>query len=222
MKNIKKLNTIFSDKGFWRCYFDFDECNSDVDHILRKYNFPIINDSSLIARAGCGPQYSIEFHLRNWATNVFLKRKSGRKRLELGWYDPNFMNNIFRWDEYKTLVNYLSRQGETNFDKKYFPTLLLLFTPVTASDKITETKNLVRKAVTEMEVFDFREIKKVVEQIHRVSDTIIWVKDPKRGWVAKGDESYSLRYADPENKSCASDFDFTFFRKFMKTVSAGS
>jgi hypothetical protein len=231
---IDNWNNVFSSKEFWYEYFDAEE--DYQGYFFRYFNidedtywdgdkiYVIVLELSL-------PQnykFRLDFSINTaYDTDLTLILPDGitnpsnsenPNELDIGWDDrAHWHPDVFRWEELEAIMQCLEKtqKEQLGFDLKFVPLLLRKFTPATKANAEFVFEQT-RRYFRETGLFSENEIEELVEMRDYFPEDFSWVYDEERGWIAKGEDGYSLRHYDPDWES--DDNFFGIFRNFMRMV----
>jgi hypothetical protein len=154
------------------------------------------------------PGYSLWLDVLPWQHELTLSYPDCGPPRTIGIMDPHQMSDLFRWEEFLAITQCLARRAEPAWADELLLSPYVAVTEDCAGSYLTR----LRWCLSESRLFTESEAEHVVAYARAiVRRDFRWIEDPALGWVAEGEDAYSLRQA-------GGDFDFAAFRGFLRAV----
>lgn len=222
---------LFSRKDFWEEYF---LGGGMVSFFYDYYNIPEDaepddkDDGFITIRIDLSSLYALQFELLfsgglNYLTLHYRASVNEEFREQpLGWDSPSHAVHALRWEELQALTEFAKKHCNLGFNAVFFSLLLQIFTPATEANysalfSYTET------CLKEAGIFTEAEVADLVNKLTVVRPNLKWIYNEKLGWLATGNEVYSLRYYNldaAESGNINSNFNFAAFKELMAFISS--
>jgi hypothetical protein len=132
----------------------------------------------------------------------------------LGWMDCQHMSDVFRREEFEALAQHLDAQADPGREP-WMARLLLGFYVSPLREYDGWYAPMLGAAVSTSGLFTADEAGWVESYTRTVTrGDFLWVLDRRRGWVARGEDAYSLRTRGNR------DFPFALVRELLNAVGA--
>jgi hypothetical protein len=129
---------------------------------------------------------------------------------EVGRMDCHQMSDLFRWDEFRAVTRHLAG----SCGPAWATELLFSFYVAVTPDIADEHAALLRRCLEASGVFTGPEIGHILAHTRRVAvrQDFRWIDTPGLGWVAEGQNAYSMR------NTLGGEFDFARFGRFLAAL----
>jgi hypothetical protein len=135
------------------------------------------------------------------------------KQERLGWKDCHSMSDVFRWEEFQSIITYLAA---TDHDRPSWM-LILLFSPYVAvtPDCADAFFTMLCQNLQASGMFTEEEVRFITNNARSgwIRPNLRWVEDAKLGWLGEDEYVWSMRQRLMENK-----FDFALLKDFFCTL----
>jgi hypothetical protein len=136
----------------------------------------------------------------------------GRKKTLLGWVDPHFHPDVFRWSEFQRIVTAATSLRESPLSQAAIYLLLFMYIGFSGADDLPSITHDLKRQLRDTGLYSAREINLFASWLSAADSRaaeLTWVQQPQRGWVVEG--GYSLRTLEP-----GYTFDFKTFQRFIQ------
>jgi hypothetical protein len=203
------------DRAFWVRYLqagvNFRGCESLARDGRRVYgpDLPDIDVGFAFPRG-----FGLTLALGGSSHQLLLTHPSLPAPALVGWMDCQHMSDLLRREEFEALVRHLDAQADPGREP-WMVRLLLGFYVGPLREDADWYPPMLRAAVSDSGLFTAEEaawVETYTQTILRLD--FYWSLDRRRGWVARGDEAYSLRSRGNR------EFPFALVRELFSAVGA--
>jgi hypothetical protein len=183
---------VVHSRAFWVSYLcagvDFGGCPSLRADEQSWWNEPI---RSLTLRFDFPDHYHLLLTTSGGVHDLKLVHARLERPLPLGQMDSHQMSDLFRWEEFEAVTRHLARSGGPAWAFE----LLLSFYVAVTEDCVEQHLALLRRCLVAAGVFNGAEVEHILAYTRRVAvrHDFRWRADPELGWVAEGENAYSMR-----------------------------
>lgn len=200
------------DRMFWVRYLqagvNFRGCES-LARDVRRVSGPDLDVALTFPRG-----FGLTLTLGGSGHRLLLTRSSLPAPALVGWMDCQHMSDLLRREEFEALVRHLDARADSD-RVPWMSRLLLGFYVGPLREYADWYPSMLRAAVSDSGLFAAEEAEWVESYTHTILRLdFYWSLDRRQGWVARGDEAYSLRSRGDQ------EFPFALVRELFSSVGA--
>lgn len=107
--------------------------------------------------------------------------------------DANQMSDVFRWEEFIAITSHVNKDTQQGYPT-WMPELMLSFYTAPLMSECDRHVEMLSRRLAESGLFAPEEVHHIVAYKRQIMrNDFVWIHDLEKGWVAEGQDVYSLR-----------------------------